>query len=97
MGYPGSLMGILYKTLNEDEKLEFSFEGKLDQKVVDNTPLDIYPGSLIEYTTLQIGDPWKDSNSCLTINQQEKEVIGVFSRYLGEKNLKGYIYGIFKK
>ena len=91
MGYPESLMGILYKSLNEDGKLEFSFEGNLDQKVVDNTPFEANPGSFIEYTTLQIGDPWKDSDSCLTINQQEKEVIGVFSRYLGENLLKGYI------
>ena len=93
MGYFGSLMSAMFFKGNEDGSVDFSFEGKPDERFVDNSVLEIIPGAYGEYINPQVGDPWKDSSTLHSVNEQEKEIFQILEDYLGVggNNVKGYV------
>lgn len=94
MSYPSSGMTALHAKF-EDDKISYftNEEEKGTEKFIDNTPIGILPNSIAELITIQVGDPWRDSNMHHNVNEFEREVIHVLARFFETEpdGLRGYV------
>jgi histidine decarboxylase len=88
MGYPESMLSSL--RLGVDH--EFVMFDKSKRKFIDHSPLGIMPDSLAEMLILNVGNPWKDSESFLMeVKNIEREVFNIFGRIFCISEARGYI------
>lgn len=88
MGYPESMLS----NLRLDRGNEFVMFDKSKKKFIDHSPLGIMPDSLAEMLILNVGDPWKDSESFLMeVKNIEREVFNILGRVFSISDARGYI------
>ena len=92
MSYPESNLMTLYSVIENDKLVGFTHSHK-DRKFFDCINLGIVTDSIAEKLSIQVGDPWVDSETWPNINKEEKEVINLIANYLGqdEYSIRGYV------